>query len=92
MPKSIITDGYEILRTALIRERKAAGLQQADVAAHLGRPQSFVSKYERGERRLDFVELIAVAHALGVEPATFVARLAEAMPVQVAIPPVGRRS
>ena len=45
--------------------RKRAGLRQADVAERLGVPQSFVSKYEAGERRLDLVELRRITAALG---------------------------
>lgn len=44
--------------------RREKGLTQAQVAARLDRPQSFVSKYESGERRLDLIELRAVADAL----------------------------
>ena len=49
--------------------RKAAGLTQAELAQRLNRPQSFVSKYERGERRLDVIEFGEVATALSVDPA-----------------------
>jgi len=52
----------ELLR----RVREDAGLVQADVARDLGVPQSFVSKYESGERRLDLIELKEVAGALSV--------------------------
>ena len=44
------------LRELLTEARSNAGLKQLDVAGRLGRPQSFVSKYEGGERRLDVVE------------------------------------
>lgn len=47
--------------------RKIAGLTQAELAARLGRPQSFVSKYKRGERRLDVIEFLEVAKAVGVD-------------------------
>jgi transcriptional regulator with XRE-family HTH domain len=47
---------------------KQAGLTQAQLAKKLSKPQSFVSKMERGERRLDVVEFDAVARALGVDP------------------------
>lgn len=68
MPKSVFSHRYERLRDALIRARHDADLTQIDLAKKLRRPQSFVSKYERGERRLDVVELIDVADALKVEP------------------------
>lgn len=61
---------------ALLREvRQEAGLRQRDVAARIGVPQSFVSKYESGERRLDIVELRALCAALGVSLSDFVDRL-----------------
>ena len=52
----------------LIEARKSAKLTQHDVAARLARPQSFVSKYERGERRLDVVEYFRVSQMLGADP------------------------
>lgn len=55
--------------------RKRAGLTQAELSARLQRPQSFVSKYERGERRLDVIEFGQVAHALGLDPVRFLGRL-----------------
>ena len=48
--------------------RQRAGLSQADLAKRLRRPQTFVSKYELGERRLDVVEFAAAAMAIGVNP------------------------
>jgi transcriptional regulator with XRE-family HTH domain len=59
----------------LIAARESAGLTQWDVAHRLGKPQSFVSKYERQERRLDLAEYIEVAQALGADPAKLVAKL-----------------
>jgi transcriptional regulator with XRE-family HTH domain len=52
----------------LIEARAKRGLTQAQVAKKLGRPQSFVSKYEKAERRLDVVEFLEVADAIGVDP------------------------
>ncbi|MCR6671278.1 helix-turn-helix domain-containing protein [Devosia ginsengisoli] len=49
-------------------QRKAQGLTQADVALRIGRPQSFVAKYEGGERRIDVVEFLTVAKALNADP------------------------
>jgi transcriptional regulator with XRE-family HTH domain len=59
--------------SALLRDyRERAELRQADVAARLGLPQSFVSKYESGERRLDLIELRQVCEALDVSLVGFV--------------------
>lgn len=52
----------------MIAARKKAGLTQASLAKRLRKPQSFVAKYEGGERRLDVLEFLAVAAAIGVEP------------------------
>jgi transcriptional regulator with XRE-family HTH domain len=67
MSKSIHTPEHLKLRELLIAARKRAGLTQQEVAERLGRPQSFVAKYEGGERRLDVVEFVQVAAALGAD-------------------------
>ena len=54
--------------------RIAANLTQAHLAARLNRPQSFVAKYEGGERRLDVIEFMEVAEAIGFDPAEFIGR------------------
>jgi transcriptional regulator with XRE-family HTH domain len=56
------------LRRLLVNARQNAGLTQVALAKKLGRPQSFVSKFETGERRLDVIEFLDVARALGVDP------------------------
>ena len=68
MAKSLHTPAYEQFRSLLATARERAGLTQAGVAARLGRQQSFVAKYEGGERRLDVVEFIEVCEALGIDP------------------------
>lgn len=61
---------------SLLREvRREARLRQVDMAAALRVPQSYVSKYESGERRLDALELRAVCHVTGVTLAVFGRRL-----------------
>ena len=72
MSKSIHSPQHIKLRELLVAARKKAGLTQQDVADRLGRPQSFVAKYEGGERRLDVVEFLQVAAALGADPARMV--------------------
>ena len=60
---------------ALLREvRQEAGLRQTDLAKRLGQPQSFISKYESGERRLDLPELRQVCKAIGIPLKQFVER------------------
>jgi len=55
------------LRQALVDARKAVGLTQGELAKKLGRTQTFVSNYERGERKVGVVEFILIARELGVE-------------------------
>jgi transcriptional regulator with XRE-family HTH domain len=59
----------------LIDARKQAQLTQTQLAAQLRKPQSFVSKYERGERRLDVIELLDVCQRLGADPHKLIRRL-----------------
>ena len=73
--KSIFTARYLRLKTLLIEARKAARLTQVDLATKLSRPQSFVSKYERGERRLDLIEFLEVCDVLGIRPTQVINRL-----------------
>lgn len=55
--------------------RQKAGLSQKELAARLGRPQSFISKYESGERRLEILELRQICLCLGITLADFVDQL-----------------
>jgi transcriptional regulator with XRE-family HTH domain len=75
MEKSIHSRDH-VTFLALLREaREAAGVTQVELAALLGRTQSFVSKVERGETRLDVLQLRAVCAALGMTLADFAAEL-----------------
>jgi len=78
MRPSLFGEQYRRLRRILVGARRAAGLTQAAVAERLGRPQSFVSKYESGERRLDVADLLLVAQALGINATSVVADLEQA--------------
>jgi transcriptional regulator with XRE-family HTH domain len=65
---------------ALLKElRVEANLRQVDIAERLGVPQSYVSKYESGERRLDVIEVRRVCLALRVSFCDFASRLEEAL-------------
>jgi transcriptional regulator with XRE-family HTH domain len=63
------------LREVLIEARKATGMSQTDLAAALQRTQTFVSNYERGERRLGLVDFVMIARTLGMEPTELFKRL-----------------
>lgn len=72
MPSPLHGYRYQIFRKLLIEARENEGLTQVQVAELLQRPQSFVSKYERGERRLDFTELVEIAAALKIDVHAFI--------------------
>jgi transcriptional regulator with XRE-family HTH domain len=78
MTQSVFSSQYDQLRNLLISARKQKGLTQENVAARLGRPQSFVSKYERGERRLDVVEFLQVTKVLEVDPDFIISNIEQA--------------
>jgi len=65
--RSVFSPAYVRLRDWLVAGRQAQNLTQVQLAARLGRPQSFVSKYERGDRRLDFVEVFEIAEVLRID-------------------------
>ena len=68
--KALSARRYRAFLERLRRARLDAGLTQVEVAAKVGRPQTWVSKCELGERRVDFVELEDLADACG-KPLTF---------------------
>ena len=68
MKKEKRTPDYIRLRQVLVQSRTNAGMAQADLAAILGKPQSYVSKIEAGERGIDVVEYIAYVRALNADP------------------------
>jgi ribosome-binding protein aMBF1 (putative translation factor) len=73
--KTLRSPRHRRLTEGLARERKRAGLTQAQLADAIGRPQSFIAKVEQGERRLDVVEFVAVAEALGRRPGELLAEM-----------------
>jgi transcriptional regulator with XRE-family HTH domain len=72
MPSSLHSHQYQIFRSFLVAAREASGLTQAQIAERLGKPQSFISKYERGERRLDFSEFMELADVLRIDTKAFI--------------------
>jgi transcriptional regulator with XRE-family HTH domain len=77
MDKSIFSTEQRALQNALRQIRIGLGLRQEDLAALLDEPQSFVSKYESGERRLDLVELRQICTAMNVSLLDLIKRFEE---------------
>lgn len=75
MEKSIYTREYNAVTRVLKRVREEAEMTQVDLAEALGQSQSFVSKVERGERRLDIIQLRTLCETLGLTLAEFVDQL-----------------
>ena len=75
MPRSVFSVRYKQFLRMLIEARKKAGLSQSELANRIDRPQSYVSKYEHGERRLDLVEFLELAPILGIDVGDFIREL-----------------
>jgi transcriptional regulator with XRE-family HTH domain len=69
MGKSLFTDAHRAVVGALIEARHGAGILQADLAARVGKDQSYISNIERCQRRVDVVEFYDLAVALNIKPA-----------------------
>ena len=67
MTKSVFTDRYRLFLQLLVQERRDKGITQVQLAEKLQKPQSYVSKYENGERRLDIVEFRSEERRVGKE-------------------------
>jgi transcriptional regulator with XRE-family HTH domain len=67
LTKTVHSEGQAAFRELMTGARKAAGLTQQELATKLGKPQSFVAKYEAGERRIDVVEFIAICREISVD-------------------------
>ncbi len=79
MEKSIYSRDYAVVLRLLKEARKRAGMTQVEFAKRLQQSQSFVSKVERGDRRLDIVQLRTICHILGQTLPEFVERLETAL-------------
>jgi transcriptional regulator with XRE-family HTH domain len=77
MTKTIYSREYKAFLKTLREARTSAGLTQEELAKRLRQTQSFVSKCERGERRVDVVELRHFCRALNLSFSTFMMRLEE---------------
>jgi transcriptional regulator with XRE-family HTH domain len=73
--KSLGSARHKALIDLLIRKREAAGMTQADLATRLNEYQSFVARLESGQRRIDVVEFLELADAVGFDPAKVISAL-----------------
>lgn len=71
---------YRAVVDALVKARHEAGLSQQIIADRLGKPPSYVAKIELGERRLDLVEFVALARAIGTDESRLFASVLQAFP------------
>ncbi|WP_429262453.1 helix-turn-helix domain-containing protein [Mucilaginibacter sp. 3215] len=75
MKKTLYSQKYKTLITELTQLRIDAGLRQEDLAKRLSVPQSFISKYENGERRLDLIEVIEICNCLNSSVQTIIDKI-----------------
>lgn len=68
MPRTLGSPRHLALRDFIVEKRDKAGLTQVEVSVRLGRPQSYIASIETGQRRVDVVELLDLAKAIGFDP------------------------
>lgn len=73
--KQIYSSQAKRLRELLVEYRTRSGVTQAELAARIGRAQTFVSKVELGERRIDIIELVQMLTVMRADPVEFLERL-----------------
>lgn len=82
MSKSVFSEAHQVLVEQLTAARKQSGLKQEELAALIGKDQSYISNIERGQRRVDVLEFCALAHAMGVSPFDLFADIVSKLPRQ----------
>lgn len=75
MEKSLVSNEYAVLRILLRDVRRRAGITQVELAERIDDTQSTISKFERGERRIDLIQLRTICRALNLSLASFVEEL-----------------
>jgi transcriptional regulator with XRE-family HTH domain len=78
--KSVHSPEQAAFCALMVQARKKARLTQHDLAKRLKRPQSFIAKYEGGERRIDVVEFLAITKAIGADPVKILRALQHPQP------------
>lgn len=72
---TIRTKRHQRLVEILITARKQAGIRQAELARRVGKTQTFVTRFEAGQRRIDAIELLALCRIIGIDPVKMVRKL-----------------
>lgn len=85
MPKTVFTGAHQHIVDVLVEARRQSGLTQAQLAAKVGKDQTFVSLIERSQRRVDVLEFHALATAMGVDPAKLFADVLKRLPKKIGI-------
>lgn len=87
----VIPDAEQALVGAYLRRiRLKAGITQAELADHFGMKQNYVSRLERGERPIQFVEFVLIARRLGLEPDAAVREYVDSLPLLSTLAPPSR--
>lgn len=73
-------EDYRVVGAILAAARRRANLTQVELAQRLGKPQSVVSQFEAGKRRVDVVEFVRVVRTLGADPVEVFAEIVTSLP------------
>ena len=85
MSKSAFLDAHQVLVEQLTAARKQSGLKQEELAALIGKDQSYISNIERGQRRVDVLEFVALARAMNADPVDMLAAIVSKFPENIAV-------
>ena len=85
MSKSAFSDAHQILVEQLTAARKQSGMKQEELAALVGKDQSYISNIERGQRRVDVIEFIALVRAMDADPLTVFVQVVTKAPKSITI-------
>lgn len=85
MPKTIFGGDHRHLVEVLVQARQKSGLTQAQLADRVQKDQTFISIIERGQRRVDVLEFVALARAMEADPARLFAEVLRRLPAKPSI-------
>jgi transcriptional regulator with XRE-family HTH domain len=78
--KWVQPEHYQIVGATLTAARLRANMTQVELARRLGKPQSVVSEYENGRRRVDLIEFLLIVRALGADPVEIFGEIVRSLP------------